>query len=68
MGVLYHTNFKLFLPESAKTKIEFSSCSDNAGLRYGNISAVALYKRPVRSDGYFLFDWLLAAGFALYEN
>lgn len=68
MGILYHTNFKLFLHEGAGTKIEFRSCSYTASPGNGNISDVALYKRSVRLDGYFLFDWFLAAGLILYEN
>lgn len=68
MGILYHTNFKFFLPEGARTKIEFSSCSYTGSLSNGNISDVELYKRPVRLDGYCLFNWFLAAGFILYEN
>ncbi len=68
MGVLCHTDFKLFLPEGAKTKIEFSSCSYTGSPDNGNLSDVARYKRPVRCDGYSIFDWFLAAGFILYEN
>ena len=68
MGVLCHTNFKLFLPGGAGTKIEFSSCSYTGSPGNGNISDVARYKRPVRLYGYCLFDWFLAAGFILYKD
>ena len=68
MGVLHYTDLELFLPGSAKSQIEFGICSGTDSRTYGNISAVAFYKRPVRFDGYCLFDWLLAAGLILYEN
>ena len=68
MGVLCNTHFKFFLPAGAGAKIEFSGCSYTGCLNNGNIPDVALYKRPVRLDGYYLFDWFLAAGFILYEN
>jgi hypothetical protein len=68
MGILYYSYFKFFLSASAKAKMEFDLRSHIDCPGYGNISIAALYKWPVRFDGYSLFDRFLVAGLILYAN